>query len=75
MAYLVLPWIILWLWGLFDLTKWPAEVWEDAGESRTVWFLLVFTLQFFGLITYLMRIRPTLMAHDAHRTARANVDS
>jgi hypothetical protein len=62
--FLVLPvligWGVLWVWALIDIGNRPDAQWRAAGESKTMWFLLVFVLQFFGLLFYLFSVRPKL---------------
>lgn len=52
----------LWIWVLWDIASYDDETWRAAGESKTVWFLLVTVLQFFGTLAYLLSTRPKLQA-------------
>ena len=56
-------WGITWLWALGEIGSTPHEVFRAAGESKTVWFLLVLVLQFFGLLAYLISARRGIRAH------------
>lgn len=58
-------WIGIWVWALFDAGSYPEEIWRRAGESKTMWILLILVLQFFGTLFYLLRVRPKLLAHGA----------
>ncbi len=61
MAIPFILWIGIWIWAFFDALSWPEEVWREAGESKTLWLLLILVLQFFGTLFYWWRIRPKLM--------------
>jgi hypothetical protein len=58
----VLIWLAIWLWALVDAGGRPAQVWRQAGESKTMWMLLILVLQFFGTLLYLWRVRRRLIA-------------
>jgi hypothetical protein len=65
----VLAWVALWLWTLSDAWRYSDETWRVAGESRTMWLLLILVLQFFGILFYLVWIRPKLTAVGAGQGA------
>ena len=71
MEFLLLPIPVLligvWIWALADIASHDDEAWRTVGESKTVWFLLVTVLQFFGTVAYLVGTRPKLMrAQETH---------
>jgi hypothetical protein len=41
-----------WLWMLYEIGKRPDVVYERAGESKGLWFVLVLVLQLFGTLGY-----------------------
>lgn len=57
---LFLGWIAVWLWCLSEILSTPREAWDQIGESKTVWTLVVLVLQFFGTLFYLASVRPKL---------------
>jgi hypothetical protein len=56
-------WGVVWVWALVEIGSTPPEAFSAAGESKTVWFLLVLVLQFFGLLAYLLSTRRRIRAH------------
>ena len=55
-------WFVVWIWALQDAGRYTDEEWRSAGENKTIWFLLILVLQFFGTLFYLMSVRPKLQA-------------
>ena len=62
LSLLLIPFALvgLWIWTLIDIASYSDETWDRVGESKTVWFLLVTVLQFFGTLAYLLVTRPKL---------------
>lgn len=58
---ILLAWGVLWLGTIADIVRWPGTTWELSGQSRALWFVLVFFFQFFGLIAYWGIARPRLV--------------
>lgn len=56
----LLGWGVLWVWALADIATRDDDEFRAAGESRAMWFVIVFVLQFFGLLGYLLWARPKL---------------
>lgn len=40
--------------------RYSDEEWRSAGESKSIWFLAILVLQFFGTLVYLVSVRPKL---------------
>ncbi len=57
----------MWLWTLYDAGSHPEETWRAVGESKPLWFLAIFVLQFFGTVFYLLWVRPKLMEQERQR--------
>ena len=55
-----IAWAAVWLWALYDAGSHSEENWKAVGESRLLWFLAIFVLQFFGTVFYLLWVRPKL---------------
>ena len=51
---------IFWLWMLKEIASRPDSVYERAGESKGLWFVVVLVLQLFGTLGYLFMVRPKL---------------
>ncbi len=60
-AVVVVGYAIFWLWMLYEIGSRPEVAYEDAGESKAVWFLLVLVLQFFGTLAYFFMVRSKLL--------------
>lgn len=49
-----------WLMMLFEIGARPDWVYEQAGESKGLWFVVVLVLQFFGTLGYFFFVRDKL---------------
>ncbi|HEY3241449.1 MAG TPA: hypothetical protein VGL92_17950, partial [Acidimicrobiia bacterium] len=61
----------LWLWGLFDATRQPAESWDRAGYSRLVTILMMLFFSVIGTLVYLLAIRPKLTSPSGSGAGKA----
>jgi hypothetical protein len=59
---ILLVWGIAWVWTLVDIVSWPGTTWAGSGQSKALWFILVFFFQFFGLLGYWAFARPKLVS-------------
>ena len=51
---------VFWLWMLKEIGGRPDWVYERAGESKGLWFVVVLVLQFFGTLGYFFMVRDKL---------------
>lgn len=51
--------------ALADLTRRPAQVWDEAGHNQLVWALVVIFVGLIGPALYLIIARPGLEAASA----------
>lgn len=56
----VVAWGVFWLMMLYEIGTRPDSVYENAGESKALWFLVVLVLQFFGTLAYFFMAREKL---------------
>ena len=56
----VLAWGAFWLLMLYEIGTRPDSAYENAGESKAIWFLVVLVLQFFGTLAYFFMARDKL---------------
>ena len=61
---LVIPWFLV----LYDAIRWPAPVWIEAGKNKVLWVAFILLLPPFGVLSYLILIRPDLVSQqdEAH---------
>ncbi len=50
----------LWIWALADALPRRDEQWEQAGQSKLIWILLLIFLGAVGAIIYFLAARPGL---------------
>lgn len=55
--------LLVWLAALVDMLKRPAEQWQQSGQDRIVWALVVVFLYVVGAILYWLIARPELESH------------
>ena len=60
--FLVLIVVVPWIWVLYDALRWKGTVWEAAGRTKVWWVLFILLLPPFGVLTYLIVVRPQLVA-------------
>ena len=51
---------VLWVWTLVDAVQRSDADWEQAGQNRLVWILILIFLGFIGSLLYLFAARPQL---------------
>lgn len=56
----VLAYGVFWILMLREIAVRPDHVYEKAGESKGLWFLVVLVLQFFGTLAYFFWAREKL---------------
>lgn len=56
-ALVLLPWL-----ALRSVFRHPAERWEQAGHSRSVWIVVILLVPVLGAALYIRRVRPRLRA-------------
>jgi hypothetical protein len=61
-VFLALILVVPWGWVLLDAIRWDAPAWTGAGRNKVVWVLFVLLLPPFGVLTYLVLVRPELVA-------------
>ena len=49
-----------WVWSLVDAIQRPDRDWEQAGQTKLVWILLLIFTGFLGSFIYLLVARPAL---------------
>ncbi len=54
-----------WIWSLVDAIQRPDAEWEQAGQNKLIWILVIVLIGFIGSIIYLLVARPQL--EDAKR--------
>ncbi|HJQ76694.1 MAG TPA: PLDc N-terminal domain-containing protein [Acidimicrobiia bacterium] len=52
--------IIPLVWALGDVLRWPTSAWTAAGQSRSLWILVLIILPLIGPLLYLLFARPRL---------------
>jgi hypothetical protein len=52
---------VFWLWMLYEIGKRPDLVYQRAGESKGLWFVVVLVFQLFGTLGYFFMAREKLM--------------
>src|SRR5512133_2882918 len=50
------------MWVLYDALRWDGAAWVGAGKSKFLWALFILLLPPFGVLSYLIAIRPELAA-------------
>jgi Phospholipase_D-nuclease N-terminal len=60
--FLILILVVPWMWVLYDALRWDGAAWAEAGKSKVLWALLILVLPPLGVLTYLIAIRPELVA-------------
>jgi len=61
-----LPGLILWIWSLVDALRRSDSEWEQAGQNKLVWTLVLVFTGFVGAVIYLLVARPRLKEFE-HR--------
>ena len=51
---------MFWIWSLVDAIQRPDADWEQAGQNKLVWILVLIFIGFIGSIIYLLVARPSL---------------
>ena len=51
---------VFWIWSLVDAIQRPDAEWEQAGQNKLVWILVLIFIGFIGSIIYLLVARPSL---------------
>jgi hypothetical protein len=64
---------VLWVWGLVDAARQPAESWDRAGYSRLLTILAMLFFSVIGTLVYLLAIRPKLTATSGSGAGTATV--
>ncbi len=49
-----------WVWSLVDAIQRPDADWEQAGQSKLVWILVLVFVGIIGSFIYLLVARPSL---------------
>ena len=49
-----------WLWALIDAVQRPDAEWEQAGQNKLIWILVLIFVGFIGSFLYLLVARPQL---------------
>jgi hypothetical protein len=60
--FLILILVVPWMWVLYDALRWDGAAWAGAGKSKVLWALFILLLPPFGVLSYLIAIRPELVA-------------
>jgi heme/copper-type cytochrome/quinol oxidase subunit 2 len=50
----------LWIWALVDAVQRSDADWEQAGQNKLVWVLILIFLGVIGALVYLVVARPRL---------------
>ena len=58
----LLPMMVLPIWGIVDAAVRPQEVFTATGQSKVLWIVLQIVLGILGAIIYFVAIRPKLVA-------------
>jgi len=66
--FVMLPMLVLPIWGIVDAAVRPQQVFTATGQSKVLWIVLQLVLGILGAIIYFVAIRPKLLA----ATARPN---
>jgi hypothetical protein len=61
-VFLGLILVVPWGWVLLDAIRWDRAVWTGAGRNKVAWVLFILLLPPFGVLTYLVLVRPELVA-------------
>jgi hypothetical protein len=51
---------VLWIWALVDAVQRSDADWEQAGQNKLVWILILIFLGLIGSLIYLFVARPQL---------------
>lgn len=49
-----------WVWSLVDAIQRPDADWEQAGQNKLIWILVIIFVGFIGSFIYLLVARPQL---------------
>ena len=49
-----------WVWSLVDAIQRSDAEWEQAGQNKLIWILILIFLGFLGALIYLFVARPRL---------------
>ena len=49
-----------WVWSLVDAIQRPDAEWEQAGQNKLIWILVIIFVGCIGSIIYLVVARPQL---------------
>ena len=60
MIGVLLAYGVFWVLMLREIAVRPDRVYQEAGESKGLWFLVVLVLQFFGTMAYFFWVRDKL---------------
>lgn len=63
----------IWIWSLIDVLKRPDTQWENAGQNKTIWVIVLVALGPLGTILYLLTARATLKRFQ-YKAAPTNFD-
>ena len=58
---------IFWLLMLREIAVRPDWVYQEVGESKAIWFVVVLVLQLFGTLGYFFMSRPKLQRAEEER--------
>lgn len=50
----------LWMWALVDSLRVPEWRWQQAGQSKLLWVLVIVFLHVLGALLYAVIARPTV---------------
>jgi hypothetical protein len=53
--------VVPWGWVLLDAIRWDRTAWMGAARNKVVWVLFILLLPPFGVLTYLVLVRPELV--------------
>ena len=60
-VFLALILVVPWGWVLLDAIRWDRAAWTGAGRNKVAWVLFILLLPPFGVLTYLVLVRPELV--------------
>lgn len=62
--FLIVIVVVPWLWVLYDALRIDGSAWARAGRSKILWALFILLLPPFGVLSYLIAIRPELAPRE-----------
>jgi hypothetical protein len=68
-VFLALILVVPWGWVLLDAIRWDRASWAGAGRNKVAWVLFILLLPPFGVLAYLVLVRPELVVATAEPDA------